>query len=777
MVSSDFGRMKIMRLNLPEKELQIKEKIQNREKAVWLKMAVYAFAAFAFSQFKAIDNMSPFCVAFAAGAPFDFCYACFLGGALGSFVALGWKEALRYTCSLFLVSVFRLVIEKRFSEAKGEIVNPIVALSSILSCSLVYLALTEFSLSALLLVLCEGALTLFSTYFFSRSFKTPVASLGIGNIAAQDAAGIVLSLCILLMCASGLTLGHISPARIIACFAVLFSANYKGVRTGNTAGVCIGTALCIDPSYRFLLGFYAIGGLVCGVFSPLGQYAISIFFSLTCAVAAFVSGLNERILWCLVEILIACAVFFIIPAKWLDAAREYLKKSGIAPDDSINRYASASLQRAAQTVGEVSDIVTKVSGKLDNVINPEINVIFSKLQQNICFGCSFKSECWNTRYSETASDILTISGVQNSDAERTSLEKRCPRARALVSQIEQSYTDFVGSMASKAKVKELRSIVTDQLSGVADFLSEIAEQVSNSRVVDNVKSRTLKTALSDGGIYVDSLNYFTNPNGRVTIEITMLEDAFDLDNKKIKKIFELSTKRRFEHPEVAIMDLRTTVTFEEKAVFKVIFGRSQLPFRENTVCGDCVETLSDMNGNRIALISDGMGTGSRAAVDSILASTLMEKLLSCGFSFSSALKMVNCSLMVKSTDESIATVDGISINVYTGEVDFYKAGAAISFIRRGSLITTVEEQSLPVGILRDVSFAHRKTKLDYGDIVVLASDGVTFGDCGWINDELLAWSTNNMDDLASHIASLAKLRSDENTNDDISVVTAKIMKN
>ena len=769
--------MKIMRLNLPEKELQIKEKIQNRGKTVWLKMAGFALAAFAFSQLRAIENMSPFCVAFAAGAPFDFCYACFFGSSLGCFVALGWKSALKYTCSLLLVSVFRLVIEKRFNESRREIVNPIVAFSSILSCSLVYLALTDISLSALAVAFCESVLTLFSTYFFIRSFRTPIFSIGLGNIGAQDAAGIVLSLCILLLCASGFTFGHISPARIIACFGVLFAADYKGVRTGCIAGVCVGATLCIDPSFRFLLAFYAIGGLVCGVFSPLGQYAISIFFMLTAAVSAFVSGINERILWCLVEILIASAVFFIIPSKWLDAAREYLKKSGLAPDDNINRFVSASLQRAAQTVNEVSDIVTKVSGRLDSVINPEINVIFSKLQQNICFGCSFKSECWNKRFSETAGDILTISGVQSGSGERTKLEKRCPRATALVSQIEQSYTDFVSSMASKAKIKELRNIVTDQFSGVADFLSEIAEQVSNSRVVDNARSRTLKTALQDAGIYVDSLNYFTNPNGRVTIEITMLDDAFDLDNKHIKKIFELSTKRRFERPEVAIMDLRTTVTFEEKAVYKVIFGRSQLPFRENTVCGDCVETLSDTNGNRIALISDGMGTGSRAAVDSILASTLMEKLLSCGFSFASALKMVNCSLMVKSTDESIATVDGISINVYTGEVDFYKAGAAISFIRRGSLITTVEEQSLPVGILRDINLAHRKTKLDFGDIVVLASDGVTFGDCGWINDELLAWSTNNMDDLASHISSLAKLRSDETTNDDITVVTAKIMKN
>ena len=39
-----------------------------------------------------------------------------------------------------------------------------------------------------------------------------------------------------------------------------------------------------------------------------------------------------------------------------------------------------------------------------------------------------------------------------------------------------------------------------------------------------------------------------------------------------------------------------------------------------------------------------------------------------------------------------------------------------------------------------------------------------------ISDELLAWSTNSMDDLAAHIASLARLRSDDNTRSDSDIM-------
>jgi stage II sporulation protein E len=131
-------------------------------------------------------------------------------------------------------------------------------------------------------------------------------------------------------------------------------------------------------------------------------------------------------------------------------------------------------------------------------------------------------------------------------------------------------------------------------------------------------------------------------------------------------------------------------------------------------------------------------------------------------------------MIMKSTDESISTADTVSVNLYTGTADFYKSGAAISFIRRGNEIFIIRQESLPLGIIRNISPAHSTVELSPGDIILLVSDGVTSEDCGWINDELLSWSTNNMQDLASHICSLAVLRSDKHSRDDITAVALKI---
>ena len=243
----------------------------------------------------------------------------------------------------------------------------------------------------------------------------------------------------------------------------------------------------------------------------------------------------------------------------------------------------------------------------------------------------------------------------------------------------------------------------------------------------------------------------------------------------MKNILEEATGRFFDEPTASSTELGVFIRFEESPPFYLLVGTAQRPFVKDSPCGDSVALCKRSNVSSAVLLSDGMGTGSSAALDSTMAVSLTEKLLSGGFSFESAVKLVNSSLIMKSTDESMATMDGLCVNLYTGQADFYKAGAAISFIRSDREVFVVEESSLPLGILREVRFARSEAKLRSGDIILLVSDGITAGDCGWINDELLSWSTNNMEDLAGHIVQLAALRQDRQNGDDLTVIAVKLV--
>ena len=138
------------------------------------------------------------------------------------------------------------------------------------------------------------------------------------------------------------------------------------------------------------------------------------------------------------------------------------------------------------------------------------------------------------------------------------------------------------------------------------------------------------------------------------------------------------------------------------------------------------------------------------------------------------LKILNSSMLFKSSDESLATMDIASIDLFTGVTELYKAGAAPTLVRRNGRTGRAESHSLPIGILKDVSFDKAGIKLKSGDILLLASDGVTFDGTEWIRAELENWRDGGAQDLAEHICDCARRRYHGERCDDITVLAAII---
>lgn len=755
----------------------IDSKANEKGTAYYLRFAIFAFAGFCFSQLDALGDMSPFTLSFLSAIKFDYCFGTFAASAIGYFLSKSWQTAIRYTAGSFLMCFVKLVLNRWFSHKDSLRINCIASFLCQAVTGTVFIAITGFNYINLFMVLCESFLSLCACVFFIRFAKTPVFKTGISALSVKDSVSLVLSLCIFLMCMSGFSIEGLSPARILSCIAVMFVSFYKGTAAGSVAGICIGASLCIDGNFRHLFPCYALSGLVAGVCSPLGQISSALAFGISYSIISLTDGSGSNVIISLVEVAIASCTFMIVPSKWITTLGDTLKRSGIAPDNPVSRQVSENLHSAAENIYQVSEIIGKVSDKLDGIINPEVNRLFANLQQSVCTGCENKGRCWNKMFDSTASDILAISGIEKRGKGKLPLEKRCTRQDMLRKGIEENRFEYANNMAVKMKIREMRKVLTDQFCGMGDFLKETAEKIACSKLEDTARSAALRTVLQDSGIYTDALNYYTDKDGRVTIEISIIDRPFETDRKKLKHIIEFISKRRFADADINVGDVKTTITFQEKYLYDVQFGYCQKPLSDKGFCGDSVSFVSCSEGIRTAIISDGMGTGSRAAIDSTLTCSVIERLLTGGFSVKGAVKAVNSAMIMKSTDESISTVDAVSINLYTATADFYKSGAAISFIRSGNEICIIKQESLPLGIIRNASPAHKQIALSPGDIILLVSDGVTGEDCGWINDELLSWSTNSMEDLAGHIASLAAVRSNKDTRDDITVAAVKITHN
>lgn len=230
--------------------------------------------------------------------------------------------------------------------------------------------------------------------------------------------------------------------------------------------------------------------------------------------------------------------------------------------------------------------------------------------------------------------------------------------------------------------------------------------------------------------------------------------------------------REFDPPTVVSNDRGNLITLSEKAVFAIDYGIAQHSRRGAKICGDSGDIFTDGRGSAVMILSDGMGTGGRAAVDSAMASGLMAQLIKAGFGYDCSLKMVNSAMLFKSVDESLATIDAANIDLFTGRIDMYKAGAAPTVIRQRGYTGKAECASLPAGILREVKFDCAGVNLAKGDIVVMMSDGVSADGVEWISREIGQWQGDSAQQLAERLADMALRRAEAGHEDDITVMVA-----
>jgi stage II sporulation protein E len=265
--------------------------------------------------------------------------------------------------------------------------------------------------------------------------------------------------------------------------------------------------------------------------------------------------------------------------------------------------------------------------------------------------------------------------------------------------------------------------------------------------------------------------------GRITVEIKLREaPEIPLNRARILERIEETCEREFEPPEINRSGRVYYITATEKAVFSVDCYCTQFNQGENKLCGDTCRYFFDGRGRMITILSDGMGSGGRAAVDSGLTAGLAERLLKAGFGYDCTLKLVNSAMLFKSSDESLATLDISCVDLFSGRTELLKAGAAPTLVRRNGRCGRAECKTLPAGILNEVGFDKATVTLKEDDILVMVSDGVTTDGTDWICAELEAWRGGGAKQLSERIASAARRRRRDGHDDDITVFVAILEK-
>ncbi len=221
--------------------------------------------------------------------------------------------------------------------------------------------------------------------------------------------------------------------------------------------------------------------------------------------------------------------------------------------------------------------------------------------------------------------------------------------------------------------------------------------------------------------------------------------------------------------------------FEDEPGFTVLSAISRAVKEDEKISGDNFSVEEYGNNQMVAMISDGMGSGEQACHDSCAVIEFMEKFMEAGFSKEKALIMVNGALFSQNPGENLTTLDICSIDLFNGEADFIKAGAAASFLKRGMHVEEIAADTLPLGSVEEISSMQLMVQLCNADMLVMVSDGVTdaLGEFGISRLKNLLAKTNyvNPKELSDYLLKCAIGSQGGHIRDDMTVLAMYINQN
>lgn len=338
--------------------------------------------------------------------------------------------------------------------------------------------------------------------------------------------------------------------------------------------------------------------------------------------------------------------------------------------------------------------------------------------------------------------------------------------------------------AWNARMDEQRVAVATQLTEISEIMEGAIRRAYDTKE-DTSLERQLKRLLYKRGILLKKVYVYDNEEQRKEVYLTIrTRKKRCISNKDAAECLSeaMGSPMMPSHEARAFVRNEFTSTcFVEKTNFEVVYGVERCVGDYQQISGDSFSFLQKEEGQFLASLSDGMGTGLNAYQESEKVVDLLEQFLEAGFSKETAVKMINSALVLRDQGKTFSTIDISSIDLYSGVCEFLKIGAATSFIKRGNWVEAITSTSLPAGVFQQTDYEKTCRKLYDGDMVIMVTDGVLDvlpmeHQEKLMKDIILEHQTNNPKELADYILSRVRQYKSGRFLDDMTVLVMGIWK-
>lgn len=432
------------------------------------------------------------------------------------------------------------------------------------------------------------------------------------------------------------------------------------------------------------------------------------------------------------------------------------------------------LESEAKAFTELSDVLYRLSNKLCKPTSYDVKEAVHQGKDALCRDCISSEACRKLNgidVSDAWEKICTIlyeNGSLTEEDVPKFLIEACQRSEDICDAVNEAYALLIKNLIDSDKIEAMAI----DYRAIASVLSDIIALRKTEFSIDRELSEALSARLKAEKITARQVIVYGDKRRTVFISSVKLS-GLHMGEDDLRQLASEVCGCEFLSPKFELHGSDVSVTLYAAEAFSVIHSVRSLTEAESRACGDSCRCFSPTNGHFNVLISDGMGSGTEAAVTSGICVMFLEKMISAGNSVAVSLKMLNSMLRAKRSECS-ATIDLCNFDLVSGELEFYKSGASPTVIVRGNEIFKIESRTLPVGIIRSLDSQKTKLKAEIGDIIIMMSDGIAESDddATWLYSLVSEIRDRKCSDIASAILSEAEKR--YNKKDDATVCVIRV---
>ena len=773
---------------------EIPKPIINKSNIASALVAVFGFFIGRAMVFTFVNPLAiPFLAAFMGASKGFYLTAVFL--ALGLFTRLGNLLTVRYLLALgIMCTYYFFMVRLTRGEAREWLRLPFIAAASagamLISGAIVavFYGMSPFLFTVTILeTALAGALTLIlkraHVILTGRRRRAKLLS-------GEDITALTIVLAGVIAGASDIYVGAM-PLRIFFCVYVLCIVAFKGGPSmAAAAGMLLGLFLHLagywDSSWAAILGLAGLGG---GFAKQWGRPAVIAGVGILGGLAVFVLA-RSWIGYSMVYALTAGGMAFILtPQSFyfnvasainpvLDSADDYM--------DKIKEETTRRLDSFASAFEKLADTFSGLSKPKTGLNKHDISLLVDDVATRACSACPQQEWCWEDDLYNTHQQIYSMLNAcsQRGTATVEDMHKKfrtdCKQPETLAGELNAVYNVYRNDLLWHNRISETRELISQQLHGVSGIVKCLSDEIDMSLRFHEGLEEEMILALLRQKVEVSSVIVLEDNAGKYKVSIShkacmrkksCAKEMLPVLNSVLKR------KMRIEGADCDIRGGMCRIRFMEDQKLRLTSGVAHRAKKATKGSGDSYSAIELRNGSYLLALSDGMGSGERAGRESAATVGLLEDFIESGFDKELAVRMINTVLVLKSNEESFSTLDICAVDLYTGQAEFIKIGAAEAYVIRNGQVAIIRSSSLPIGMLNDVDLEVTTRQLQHDDIIVMATDGVTTAgeDEYWVKDALKDCRYSNPQDVADYLLSEAAKRSDSGTlKDDMTVLAARV---